>query len=93
MTFAPMISFVAATRFISLIYCSIFKELEVPIIPEEVVNVAPTHDSITKILIDVAADCLTVARIRTKEKLLLLSIDDTNKNGVHHMVKVIMLGC
>ena len=89
MTLAPIISFAAATRLIYLIYCSIFKEIEVPIIPEEVVNVAPTRDSIRSILIDTAAGCLAAVRIRTKGKLLPLSMDAANKSGTRHMVKVI----
>ena len=40
-------------------------------------------------MIDVAADVLAIARAKTKNKFLLLSMYVANKDGTHHMVKII----
>ena len=69
LNFAPMMSLVAATRFISLIYCAILKELGVNVSPQEIANVAPSHNCVRNIMSDAATETLCVARSKTHKKL------------------------
>ena len=87
MSFAPMLSLVAATRFVSLIYYSLFKEINIPVTAEQVVTITPSHTLISKIITDTAADSLAIARSKTHGSPVHLSMDAANKDNVHHMVK------
>ena len=57
--------------------------------PEKAVNTVPSHVSMHNIAVDTAADGLVIDRTKTKNKVLFLSIDHANKDGAHHVVKII----
>ena len=87
MAFPPMLSLIAATRFITLILYSFFKEIGLEVDAESMVNITPSHTSISKIISDAAAYALAVARFKTCKVPISYSMDTGNKGGKHFMVK------
>ena len=89
LAFALMLSLIAANRFITFIFYSILKELGLVVDAQDIVNIAPTHTCTSNIAGDIAAESLAIARRKTHEKPLFLSMDAANKDGLHHMAKEI----
>lgn len=87
MSFAPIMSLIAATRMFYLIYYAIFKEIGIGVTPSDIVNVAPSHAHVRNMTKDTAAEILAIARRKCENRPLFLSIDAENKQGTHHMVK------
>lgn len=90
MCIAPMLSYTAATRFVCLVMAAFMKELQIPIDSKGIANIVPNEKALFKFIKELAVDVLTKTRmqIRTVKKLYL-SMDAANKNGMHHMVKII----
>jgi len=87
--FAPIIFLIIANQFIILIFHLIFKEISLEVSSHSIVHITLTYASISNIITDVAAESLTITQKKTHEKPLFLSIDATNKDGIHHVVKEI----
>ena len=62
MSFAPMLSLVAATRLLSLACYAIFREIGVDVGPKEIVHISPTTSHIRNMMFDTAAEILVIAR-------------------------------
>ena len=57
---------------------------------EEVVNAVSSHALTCNIIVDTAAYILTIARAKTKNKLLYLLINTANKDGMSWIAKIIL---
>ena len=86
-SFAPMLSLVAATRFISLMHHALFKELDLEVSAKEIVNITPTHTLLSNIVVDAAAESLAISRMKFRGSPIFGSADASNKDGAYHMVK------
>ena len=89
MYFVTIKSLVSAIRLLSLIWSSLFKELDIPINHEQIENVTQSHSTIQNIMVEMAADVLAISRAENKNKVLFLSTDAANKNVTFHVVKII----
>ena len=78
-------------HFISLIYYSFFKELNIDITSNNISKVAPTHNYIRNIIIDTTTETLITACTKYNSKKLFLSMDIANKDSTYYIVKVIIV--
>jgi len=72
--YAPMLSWIAATRFFVCILYAFCIQFQIPVYLEDIVNVSPCETTLGAILND---------------NTLFLAINAANKKGIHHIVKVI----
>ena len=85
--FATILSFIAATRFVTLIAFTIFKELNIDVKANQVVNTTPSHQHMFNAVHDTATEVLIISRNKTYSIAVYLSMDAANKEGIQFMVK------
>ena len=69
-----MLSLVVVTYFISLVYYSLFKELNIDITSNTIIKIAPTCNCIRNIIVDTAAKTLTIAYTKYNGKKMIYII-------------------
>ena len=87
MSFAPMLSFIAAARFATLVVLAIFKELDIYIKAYQAVIFPPSHQHVSSVAHGTATEVLVIARKKTHNIDICVSLDAANKEGIHLMVK------
>jgi len=75
MSFAPILSFISATRFITLLVFSIFKELRIEVNPDQVVNICPSHRYFNQNMIVRSVDYFDVEYTQQEIKLCKSLLD------------------
>ena len=89
MSFAPMLSLVAATRLTTFTIDALIKEFGLIIPVQCIAYVTPGLEHLHNTVADADAECLVVARQKNYENALHLSMDAANKDRIHRMVKEI----
>ena len=80
---------VAAIQFTYLIYQAIFKELELDIGINKIVKLSLSVSLIRNIISNTIVDCLMVTYKKSNSTCIFFSMDTTNKDSIHYVVKEI----
>ena len=89
MCFAHLISWTSGTRAIVCLWISFLFELNAQATPEQITNIGPSEHSLLQNVNHAAAEALIIILQKTKNISIFLSMNGTNRKGMHHMVKVL----
>ena len=89
LSFAPMLSLGAATRFITAVIFAFCLELKLDPKPEKICDIIPCKNTLSLMMTELSENLLFYVRKKSEKSSLHIAMDGANKGDLHYVIKVL----